>query len=73
MRHTTAMVGAGLALLHTGLAVACPDCPAARLTRAQVCDRLFAGHLAATLAPLAILVGLAWLSRRLGRGPRRAP
>jgi hypothetical protein len=50
--------------------VACPDCPTARLVRARLCGQRVGWNLVVIAAPLAILVGVAWLLRALGR-PRR--
>jgi hypothetical protein len=74
MSNVPAVVGTvSTALLWASAATACPNCPTARLARAQICDAHFGTNLVATLAPLAILLGVAVLLRRLGRPRGRAP
>ena len=59
------------AVTQPGLALACPDCPAAQLVRASVFDQRFWSQLALVLLPLLILGAVAALTYRIGspRGP----
>jgi hypothetical protein len=75
MRRIEAIVSSAvLALLYPRVALGCPDCATARLVRTQVLDDgRFLAHLAATAAPLVVLVAIAALLRDVGRTPPRGP